>query len=87
MVAKPTAYLNKTVKFNHGSSVENPDTDELKLNDSNIREAILKATGLCINSGSWTGIPGYCRFTIALEEKEFEQALDSIGKFKSITGN
>ncbi|TQD91627.1 hypothetical protein C1H46_022810 [Malus baccata] len=59
MVAKPSSYLNKSVK----------------VDDSNIREVIHKATGLCINSGAWSGIPGYCRFTIALEESEFECAL------------
>ncbi|KAL5555010.1 hypothetical protein UlMin_037246 [Ulmus minor] len=80
MVAKPSAYLNKTVKLKAGSSPEN----EVKLVDSNFREVIHKATGLCINSGSWTGIPGYCRFTIALEDSEFEGALDCLAKFKSI---
>ncbi|GFY94391.1 methionine S-methyltransferase [Actinidia rufa] len=58
-----------------------------KLEDSNIREAMLKATGLCINSSSWTGIPSYCRFTIALEDSEFERALDCIVKFKAVVKN
>ncbi|GAY68516.1 hypothetical protein CUMW_264740 [Citrus unshiu] len=86
MVAKPSAYLNKTVKISRYSSGsgEKTATEQIKLDDSNIREAIVKATGLCINSGSWTGIPGYCRFTFALEESEFERALDCIAKFKSI---
>lgn len=73
VVAKPSAYLNKTIKI---------DATELKLDDNNIRSAILKATGLCINGSSWTGIPGYCRFNIALEENEFKKALDCIAKFK-----
>ncbi|KAM1049479.1 hypothetical protein EV1_028275 [Malus domestica] len=71
MVAKPSSYLNKSVK----------------VDDSNIREVIHKATGLCINSGAWSGIPGYCRFTIALEESEFERALDCMAKFKDATKN
>ncbi|GLU06061.1 hypothetical protein SLE2022_231240 [Rubroshorea leprosula] len=91
MVAKPSAYLNKVVKLNHpckdGVSSGNAATYEVKLDDSTIREAMVKATGLCINSGSWTGIPGYCRFTIGLEESQFEQALDCIVKFKSVIGN
>ena len=86
MVAKPSAYLNKIVKLKNspkdGGSTENDATYEVKLDDINIREAIFKATGLCVNSSSWTGIPGYCRFTIALEESEFERALDCIIKFK-----
>ncbi|XP_021746464.1 methionine S-methyltransferase-like [Chenopodium quinoa] len=76
MVARPSNYIGKHDKL------ENDDSQKTELGDSTIREAILVATGLCINSGSWTGIPGYCRFTIALQEDEFEQALDRIAKFK-----
>ncbi|KAJ7967922.1 methionine S-methyltransferase [Quillaja saponaria] len=91
MVAKPSAYLNKTVKLkNFAEDESSPGTTttcEVKLNDTNIRDTILKATGLSINSSSWTGIPGYCRFTIALEESEFNKALDCIAKFKILTLN
>ncbi|QCD76391.1 methionine S-methyltransferase [Vigna unguiculata] len=87
VVAKPSAYLNKNIKLklspkgeaDHGSA-----TEEVKLDDCNIRTVILKATGLCINSGSWTGIPGYCRFNIALEENDFKKALDCILKFREV---
>ncbi|KAI4298896.1 hypothetical protein L6164_032409 [Bauhinia variegata] len=72
VVAKPTAYMNKIDQLNANAD------------DSNIRNAILKATGLCINSSSWTGIPGYCRFNIALEENEFNKALQCIAKFKEV---
>ncbi|XP_039004640.1 methionine S-methyltransferase-like isoform X1 [Hibiscus syriacus] len=90
MVAKPS-FLEKTVELSHSgkdaTSGEKDATYEVKLNDATIREAMAKATGLCINSGSWTGIPGYCRFTVALEESEFELALGCLAKFKSIVGN
>ncbi|CAA3030521.1 methionine S-methyltransferase [Olea europaea subsp. europaea] len=82
IVAKPSAYLGKNVKLKNGAS-----TREIKLDDSNIREAMLLSTGLCINSAAWTGIPGYCRFTIALEESDFKRALDCITKFQSIIAN
>lgn len=88
MVAKPSAYLNKVIKLKYpskdGGSAETTTAYEIKINDSNIREAILRATGLGINSASWTGIPGYCRFTFALEDSEFGQALDCIIKFKDL---
>ncbi|XP_044489231.1 methionine S-methyltransferase [Mangifera indica] len=91
MVAKPSAYLNESIKIKRspqdGCIDEDSTSEEIKLDCSNIREAIVKATGLCINSSSWTGIPDYCRFTIALEESEFERALDCIAKFKSFIGN
>ncbi|EOY25779.1 Methionine S-methyltransferase, putative isoform 1 [Theobroma cacao] len=91
MVAKPL-FLNKAVKLSHslkdtGSSEKDASTYEVQLDNSTIREAIVKTTGLCINSGLWTGIPGYCRFTFALEDSEFEQALACLVKFKSIVGN
>ena len=80
MVAKPSAYLNKVMRLKDTAF-------EMKINDSNIREAILRATGLCINSAPWTGIHGYCRFTFALEDTEFGQALDCIIKFKDLFSN
>lgn len=82
MVAKPSAYLGKMIKIKDNSSAW-----EAKLDDSNIREAMLRSTGLCINSTSWTGIPGYCRFTFALEDGEFERALGCILKFKELLAN
>ncbi|KAK4254496.1 hypothetical protein QN277_009873 [Acacia crassicarpa] len=84
IVAKPSAYLNKTIKIKDAS--ENGHS-EMTLDDTNIRNAILKTTGLCINSSSWTGIPGYCRFSIALEENEFHKALACIANFKELALN
>ncbi|XP_057798250.1 methionine S-methyltransferase-like [Salvia miltiorrhiza] len=75
IVAKPSTYLGKTIKINKG---------EFKLDDTNIREAMLRTTGLCINSASWTGIPGYCCFMIALEDTDFERSLECISNFKSL---
>ncbi|CAL5398980.1 unnamed protein product [Camellia sinensis] len=82
MVATPPAYLGKTLSLKGDAN-----SFQAKLEDSNIREAIVKATGLCINSALWTGIPGYCRFTTALEDSEFERALDCIIKFKKLINN
>ncbi|KAG8650358.1 methionine S-methyltransferase isoform X2 [Manihot esculenta] len=89
MMAKPSAYLNKVMKIKHSADgdVKNAPTYEAKLDDSNIREAIVKSTSLCINSGLWTGIPGYCRFTFALEDGDFERALNCIIKFKDLINN
>lgn len=87
MVAKPSAYLGKEASIRmppkDGATEESPE-QKVKIDDSNIREAIYRATGLCINSSRWTGIPGYCRFTIAAEDREFELALECIAKFKSL---
>ena len=89
-MAKPSAYLNKTVMLKilpEGEGSQGNATMEITLDDSNIRNALLQATGLCINSGSWTGIPGHCRFNIALEEGDFKKALDCIQKFREVALN
>lgn len=75
MVAKPSAYLGQILKI---------EGYETELSSSNIREAVFRATGLCINSELWTGIPEYCRFTIALSATDFEQALKCIIQFKEL---
>ncbi|WOL02394.1 hypothetical protein Cni_G11113 [Canna indica] len=75
LVAKPTAYMGKTLKL---------DAFEVKLDDTNFRQAVLKATSLCINSGLWTGIPNYCRLTFALDDAQFEQALQCITEFRRL---
>jgi methionine S-methyltransferase len=75
MLAKPTSYIGKSFKV---------DGFEGELDGCNIREAILRSTGLCISSCSWTGIPDYCRFSFALESGEFERAMDCITRFKEL---
>nr|GEW23428.1 methionine S-methyltransferase [Tanacetum cinerariifolium] len=79
VIAKPSALVGKQFELNKDGS-----TWKVNLNDSNIREAMLRATDLCINGASWTGIPGYCRFTLALEDTEFDRALECIAKFKEL---
>ncbi|KAI7725989.1 LOW QUALITY PROTEIN: hypothetical protein M8C21_015244 [Ambrosia artemisiifolia] len=79
VIAKPCAYLGKKIKLEKDGS-----TWEIKLDGTNIREAMLSATGLCINGASWTGIPDYCRFTLALEDGDFDRALGCIVKFKQL---
>ncbi|XP_076937153.1 methionine S-methyltransferase [Bidens hawaiensis] len=79
VIAKPSAYFGKTVKLEKDGS-----RWETVLDDTNIREAMLRATDLCINGPSWTGIPDYCRFTLALEDGDFDRALDCIVKFNQL---
>ncbi|KAF3783838.1 Methionine S-methyltransferase [Nymphaea thermarum] len=81
VMAEPSAYFGKSVTLN---GLGDNGSTNVTLSESNIRETILKATGLCINSSSWTGVPGYCRLTVALQEPEFESALRSILHFKEL---
>lgn len=75
MLAKPAAYIGKSLKV---------DGFEGKLDSQNIREALLRSTGLCISSSLWTGVPDYCRFSFALESGEFQRAMDCITRFKEL---
>ncbi|XP_047086192.1 methionine S-methyltransferase-like [Lolium rigidum] len=75
MLAKPTAYIGRPFKT---------DGFEGELDACNIREAILRSTGLCISSSKWTGIPDYCRFSFALESSEFNRAMDCIVQFREL---
>ncbi|XP_023757434.1 methionine S-methyltransferase isoform X1 [Lactuca sativa] len=81
IVAKPSAYIGKKLELNQQNS---SCSWKAVLNDSNIREAMVRATGLCINGPSWTGIPGYFRFTLALQDTDFNRALECIIKFNEL---
>jgi methionine S-methyltransferase len=41
-------------------------------------DALFQSTGILINGSVWTGIPGHCRFVTAVEEKDFEAALERL---------
>lgn len=76
MVARPTAYEGKCIKGDaYGKEV---------LSSSNIRDAILKVTWLSISSSSWTGIPDYCRFMIALSDDDFIASCKALQKFNEL---
>lgn len=76
MVASPSAYEGKSVKG---------DSYGIKaLGSDNIRDAILKVTGLAISSSSWTGIPKYCRFMLALSDDDFSASCTALQKFKEL---
>uniref|UniRef100_A0ACD6A8S7 Uncharacterized protein n=1 Tax=Avena sativa TaxID=4498 RepID=A0ACD6A8S7_AVESA len=75
MLAKPTAYIGRTFKM---------EGFEGEIDGCDIREAILRSTGLCISSSKWTGIPDYCRFSFALESSEFDRAMDCIVQFREL---
>ncbi len=76
MVASPSAYEGKTLKGDSYSTKA--------LGSDNIRDAILKVTGLSISSSSWTGIPNYCRFMLALSDDDFAAACKALQQFKDL---
>ncbi|KAI3497564.1 hypothetical protein L1887_40279 [Cichorium endivia] len=80
IIAKPSSCIGKNIQLNK----EDGSSWKPNLNDSNIREAMVRATGLCINGPSWTGIPGYFRFTLALQDTDFNRALQCITNFTQL---
>jgi methionine S-methyltransferase len=76
MVARPTAYEGKCIK---GDAYRKE-----VLSNSNIRDAIMKVTWLSISSSSWTGIPDYCRFMIALSDDDFIASCKALQKFNEL---
>jgi methionine S-methyltransferase len=80
-IAVPSTYIGKVVSYVDSS---NP-TEEAVLDNENIREILFKTTSLLVSNGSWTGIPkGFCRFTIACKDDDFQKALGCLQSFKKL---
>jgi methionine S-methyltransferase len=72
LVAKPEKYIGKKLVV---------AGKELLISSHSINEALFYSVGLLINNDIWTGIPGYCRFVLSVEEHVFEVALDKLKAF------
>lgn len=48
------------------------------LDAETVSETLFRSTGILINGSVWTGIPGHCRFVTAVEERDFETALERL---------
>lgn len=75
LVASPEIYIGKELIVNG---------TKYTLSSNNINEALFYSVGLLINNDVWTGIPGYCRFVLSIEDAEFEKALEKLSKFDEI---
>ncbi|MGF1540982.1 MAG: aminotransferase class I/II-fold pyridoxal phosphate-dependent enzyme [Pleurocapsa sp.] len=69
LVAKPTAFLDKTISN---------DQQEIAIDGDSITTVLFNKIGLTINSATWTGLPDYCRFVLSVTETEFQAALQRI---------
>ncbi|GAB4549898.1 MAG: hypothetical protein Tsb0014_44510 [Pleurocapsa sp.] len=72
LVAKPTAFLGKTLSDKQ---------DEIVINGDSITKILFHRVGLTINSATWTGLPDYCRFVLSVSEADFQEALLRIRRF------
>lgn len=73
--ATPKKYL--------GSALKSIGSSELTSAADGIANSIFKTTGLLINGSTWTGLPGYVRFVVSVDENEFASAVKKLQEFDS----
>jgi len=73
--ASPRKYLN--------GIAQSADSNARTSAADSIADAIFKSTGLLINGSTWTGLPGYLRFVVSVEENEFASAVKKLQEFDS----
>lgn len=76
LVAKPTAFLGKTLSYEQDGLKQSTVID-----GDSIATVLFYKIGLTINSATWTGLPDYCRFVLSVSEAEFQEALPKIRQF------
>ena len=76
LVAKPSAFLGKTLSYE-----EDGKQCETVIDGDTITTVLFATVGLTINRATWTGLPNYCRFVLSTSESEFQEALRRIRKF------
>ena len=76
MVAKPSAFLGKTLSYEQ-------DGQKYKtvIDGDSIATVLFSTVGLNINSATWTSLPNYCRFVLSGSETKFQGALQRIREF------
>ena len=78
LVAKPEKYIGQKLTT---------DGKEILVSSENINEALFYTVDLLINNEVWTGIPGYCRFVLSVEEIDFKNALNKLRDFDMLFNN
>ncbi len=76
LVAKPTAFLGRTMSYQSEEIAR-----EIVIDGDSITTVLFNRIGLTINSSTWTGLSDYCRFVLSVSETEFQEALQRIRQF------
>ena len=74
LVASPTGLLGKKISLKNSSDI-------ITLDATNVSEVLFNVCNLLINNQDWTGIPGYCRFVLSIEESDFREGMERLEKF------
>jgi len=75
LVAKPEKYLGLSFSYEKSSFI---------ITSTNINEALFYSINLLINNDVWTGISGFCRFVLSVEEHVFNVAIDKLKAFDEL---
>jgi methionine S-methyltransferase len=64
----------------------NDKTDKRKMTllADSIADDIFKKTGLLLNNSTWTGLPGFLRFVVSVDDLDFQQALQKLREFDTL---
>jgi methionine S-methyltransferase len=49
-----------------------------------VAEQLFADIGLLLNNSTWTGLPGFLRFVISVDEQEFEYSLQKLREFDTL---
>ena len=79
LVAKPTTLIGKTCKLRSG--------EEIEIDATSIGKILHDKVNLLINNDQWTGIPGFCRFVLSVEESTIEEGIKRIEQFHTELNN
>ena len=79
LVAKPVAFLGKTLSYDLAGIEQ-----KIFIDGDSITQALFGMVGLTINSATWTGLPDYCRFVLSVTESEFQEAKIRISRFQQL---
>lgn len=79
LVAKPTTLIGKTCKLRSG--------EEIEIDATSIGKILHDKVNLLINNDQWTGIPGFCRFVLSVEESTFKEGIKRIEQFHTELNN
>jgi methionine S-methyltransferase len=74
LVASPESLLGKQCNVSY-------QKEPVQINAYNITEVFHDKINFLINNDEWTGIPGYCRFVLSVEEENFREGMKRIQMF------
>ncbi len=74
LIASPVSLIGK-------SCICSFQNESIEINASTISRIFHDKLNLLINNDEWTGIPGFCRFVLSVEENVFENGIQRLEQF------